>query len=168
LSFQKKKINLSTIEDIKKIKNGILIGPGASGKTRLLHEIYDIEIEYKAPEIIKNKVYNEQGKSLKYGKNVFGFTKKHPIIYIAPNYKSKDGYKPNIDEWLRVLKKKNAIGIICYIKPHTHKSRLKNRVINKRNNNARQHLDNYPFSYQNLFYKLDQNDVNYYIISSEQ
>ena len=33
--------------------------------------------------------------------------------------------------------------------------------------NIKQHFDNYPFSYQNLFYKLEQGNIKYYVINME-
>ncbi len=164
--FQKKKIEFADISDIKKLNNGIVIGPGASGKTRLLHKIYDTEIEYKGNDIIKNNVFGPNGKSLKFGKNVQSFTDSHPIVYLAPNHGSDD-YTPNIDKWISEIK--NAMYpnvIICYIRPYTHRTRLWNRIENKKGTPENQHSANYPFSYQNLFYKLDLENINYIIINS--
>ena len=165
--FKKRKISFNDIKDIQNLSKGIVVGPGASGKTRFLHEIYDVPVEYKAPDIIKNNVFNKDGKSLKFGKNVTNFSKEYPIVYVAPNYKSTDGYKPNIDEWISILKEKRAAAIICYIKPYTHRKRLLNRIGNKQTNSTKQHMDNYPFSYQSLFYKLDQNKIKYFVINTE-
>jgi len=167
LYIQKKKINFSNITDVKKNTKGLLIGPGASGKTKLLHEIYNINIEYKAPDIIKNKVTNEDGKSLKFGKNTDKFDDRYPIAYIAPNYNSIEGYKPNIDAWIELIKESCASAIVCYIKPHTHRLRLKNRIMNKGTPHPNQHTDNYPFSYQNLFYKLDKQNIEYCVINTQ-
>jgi len=164
--FKKRKISFNDIADVRKINKGVVIGPGASGKTRFLHEFYNLPVEYKAFNIIKNNIFNEEGKSLKFGKNTTSFSEEFPIIYIAPNYKSIEGYRPNIDEWIEGLKKTRAPAIICYIKPYTHKKRLLNRIENKKVNSARQHLDNYPFSYQNLFYKLEKNGIKYFVIDT--
>tara|TARA_R100000808_G_C2155395_1_gene167787 strand:+ start:13232 stop:14374 length:1143 start_codon:yes stop_codon:yes gene_type:complete len=164
--FQKRKIFFSDLESVRNLKRGIVIGPGASGKTRLLHDFYNIPVEYKGENIIKNKVFDGEGRSLKYGKNITTFTDDYPVIYIAPNYKSLSGFKPNINEWVRILRDKDATAIICYVKPYIHRERLLNRVKNKRGNSINQHLDNYPFSYQNLFYALEQENINYCVIDS--
>ena len=170
--FKKRnQISFNDINDIKNLDKGITIGPGASGKTRLLHNIYDIPLEYKSTDIIKNNVVNEEGKSLKYGNNVTTFSKEFPIIYIAPDYKSVDRnliptYKPNVDAWIDVLKDTDATAIVCYIKPHIHKERLLNRIENKKNTSTEQQLSNYPFSYQNLFYKLDENNIKYLVVDT--
>lgn len=162
--FKKKQCTFTQKANINKLEGGIVIGPGASGKTRLLHDLYNIEIKYKAQDIIKNRVLNNEKKSLKYGKNVKGPTKQFPYIYIAPNYKSSVNFKPNIDEWINALKDENTCAIICYIKPHIHRERILNRIENKPVKDKRQHLDNYPFSYQNLFYKLEKNNIKYHVL----
>lgn len=145
---------------------GLVVGPGASGKTRLLQRIYNEPIEYKGPNIIKNTVFNEEGKSLKFGKNVNDFTDKYPIVYIAPNYRSLQGYIPNVDAWVDTLRTTSATAIVCYVKPFVHRQRIENRMIHKPTKNTRQYTDNYPFSYQNLFYKLEQNNIEYCIINT--
>lgn len=164
--FQRKKIEFTDASDIKKLDKGILIGPGASGKTRLLHEIYDIDIEYKAKDIIKNNVFDGNGKSLKFGKNIMSFTDLYPIVYLAPNHDSDNGYVPNIDSWVSVLKETDATGVICYIRPSIHRMRLYNRIENKKGTSENQHSDNYLFSYQNLFYKLDSENIKYIVIDT--
>jgi len=166
--FKKKRNVFHSQEEVIKTKNAIVVGPGTSGKTRFLHKVYNREIEYKAQDIIKNNVLNEEGTSLKYGKNVSNFTKKHPIIYMAPDYKSLRGYKPNIDAWIEVLQEKKATAIVCYIPLHILRDRIENRLKNKKGNVAKQHLDNYPFSYQNLFYKLEQNKIKYFTIQTSE
>ena len=165
--YKKKRINFSDISEIKKVYGGLLVGPGASGKTKLLHDIYGISVEYKGTNIIKNKVFNDEGKSLKFGKNISKFTKKYPIAYIAPNYKSVDGFKPNIDAWVKILKEVDACAIVCYVRPHVHRERLINRLKNKGTPHFNQHTDNYPFSYQSLLYKFEQNDIKCCVINTE-
>ena len=169
--FEKKRkenILFSDIEDIKKLKKAFVVGPGASGKTRLLHEIYNVEIEYKGPEIIKNKVFGPNGMSLKWSSNVRDFTKEHPILYIAPDYKSKEGFKPNIDAWIEEIKNQSATAVVCYTLPNTLYARTVNRFENKNTSApAEQYFDNFPFSYQELFEKFKNNNIEYCVYNCD-
>lgn len=137
----------------------------------MLHELYDVSIEYKGKEIIKNKVFNNKGKSLKYGKNITKSSIDFPFIYIGPDFKNENENlnvydKPEIDSWINALKNNNAAAIVCYVKPYEHKRRLFNRFINKKIATSDHYLTKYPFSYQNLFYKLDKNNIKYYVIDN--
>lgn len=163
--FEKKKINFVDIDKIKGISRSFVIGTGASGKTHLLHKIYDVEIKYKQNGIIENNVLTKSGKSLKYGSNIHDFTEDNPVLYIAPNFKSLDGFKPNVDQWITELKDKNASAIVCYVQPHVHVARIENRIENKKEISQKQHTDNLYFSYQNLFYKLEKNNIKYFTIN---
>ena len=94
-----------------------------------------------------------------------------PFIYIAPDFKSEDENlnvyeKPNIDSWINALKNNNSPAVVCYVKPYEHKRRLYNRFINKKINTSDHYLTKYPFSYQHLFYKLDKNNIDYYVIDN--
>jgi hypothetical protein len=94
------------------------------------------------------------------------FTDLYPIVYLAPNHDSDNGYVPNIDSWVSVLKETDATGVICYIRPSIHRMRLYNRIENKKGTSENQHSDNYLFSYQNLFYKLDSENIKYIVIDT--
>ena len=162
----KKKIKFSSLSEIKKLNSGVLIGPGASGKTTLISTIYDKPVEFKGPDIVKNNVFNTDGKSLKFGSNVNGPSKEFPFIYIAPNFKSQGGYKPNISAWIKVLKENKWNAIVCYVTPEIHKKRIENRLLNKPTANQRQHLDNYPFSYTDLIFELERSKINYLVYNT--
>lgn len=164
----KKNISFSSLDEIKKVGKAFVVGPGSSGKTRLLHELYDVEIEYKGANVIKNNVFNDEGLSLKWGNNVKKFTKKYPALYIAPNYKSNSGWTPNIDAWIEVLKKESAAAIVCHVSQKTLYERLSNRCRQRFTENVMQYFDNFPFSYQELFKRLEDNNIEYYIYNCDK
>ena len=161
--LQKKKINF--IESKKSIESGIIIGPGASGKTRLINEIYGKNIEI-TNGIVKNNIYNDEGKSLKYGKNTEGINReKYPVLYMAPNHGVNKGYVPNVDLWIEELKKSKEKAIVCYTSQSSLLERLENRLVYHRlRNNKNQIMDNYPFCYQRLFNKLDSENIDYVVV----
>ena len=205
---KRKNKKFSSLDDLKNIKKGMIVGPGACGKTTLINKLYGHEIEYsdKNNFVVKNKVFNDEGKSLKFGKNINTLTEKYPIAYVAPNYMSwswyyqypdsdtarevgetasehyerdvRDGtipkhltpwFRPNIKAWVKLFKEKNATAIVCYVDPYELRKRIKIRLKTleyNKNGWILQHTDNLNFSYQNLFYELEKNNIDYYVFDS--
>ncbi len=157
-------LKFSSISEIKSLDKGVLVGPGASGKTRLLHLLYNKEVTYKGSEILKNTVFNHEGDSLKLPSNIHEPSSAFPFVYIAPNFSSLKGFVPNVSAWIALLKKVGATAIVCYVPPGVHKQRIDHRVIHKPSPLIEQHLDNLSFSYQALFHQLATHNIPYLTI----
>tara|TARA_Y100001973_G_C5169580_1_gene318221 strand:+ start:342 stop:1577 length:1236 start_codon:yes stop_codon:yes gene_type:complete len=197
---KRKNKKFSSLDDLKNIKKGMIVGPGACGKTTLINKLYGHEIEYsdKNNFVVKNKVFNDEGKSLKFGTNIDSFTEKYPIVYLPPNYMSWSWYyaqhlpevqlqdfenetvpehltpmfKPNIKEWIKILKETESTAIVCYIKTYELRNRIQKRLnaleyqnrVQSSEHQFQQHADNLNFSYQNLFHELNANNIDYHIV----